>query len=452
MTFVGATDQTSASIRPDGTFAANDLSPGAYRVFVNPSHATAHWVGGTSMTSAQVYTAAAATITVGDVVVTPDLVTQVRVLTPDGAPLAGAAVVASGPDGPIATVKANSDGVATIQTPAGEWTIAGASLDGYVGERSLSGVRSDGKLTLLPTTSTVVKVTQPDGTPAAQMLVTVRRGEEVLGRALTTNQGIYIFLGLPAGSATVEVHEPFGRYEMPDVQVPAVVATGDPDDHVVSVQIGSEAPVFSASAPPGGKVGQAFDYMFVADGSPAPTYELASGSLPPGLTLSSAGRLSGTPTVAGAYRMAVAATNSGGRTVTGELLVQVSAAPTLPTPTPTPTPTVDPTPTVTPTANPTPTPTPGTPAPSVLTVTTSPSVKGKHVVGQMLKLLTGTTSPAATSVQVQWLRNGKAIKRATKAKYRLTAKDRGTKISLRVTFVRLGYRSVTATTKRIKVR
>ncbi len=440
VTFVGSTEQASASILPDGTFATADLSPGTYQVFVNPSHATPRWVGGDSMTNAQVFTVTTSGTSMGDVVVTPDLVTQVRVVAPDGRPLAGAAVVATGPDGPIATVVADGDGRAAIQTPVGEWTIAGASLDGYVGERSLGGVRSDGMLTLQPTTSTVVEVSQPDGRPAAQMLVTVRRGEEILGQALTNNQGSYTFLGLPAGSATAEVHEPFGRYETPDVQLAAVIATGDPDDHVVSVRIGNKAPVFPTVAPPAGTVGEAYDYTFVASGTPAPTYELASGQVPPGLTLSAVGRLAGTPTVTGDYRMAVAATNSGGRTTTGELVVRVSAALTPPAPTSTSTPTVDPTPT------------PVVPAPSALTVLRSPSVKGKHVVGRVLKLLTGTTSPAATSVRVQWLRNGKAIKRATKAKYRLTAKDRGRRISLKVTFVRSGYASVTTMTKGIRVR
>ena len=444
VTFVGATEQTTASILPDGTFATTDLSPGAYRVFVNPSHATPRWVGGTSMSTAQVFVVDASTLAVGNVVVTPDLVTNVRVLTPGGAPLAGAAVVASGPDGPIATVATDGDGRATIQTPVGDWTISGASLDGYVGDRALSAVRSDGTLTLQPTTSTSVRVSKPDGSPAAEMLVTVRRGDEVLARALTTDQGTYTFLGLPAGTATVEVHEPFGRYEMPDVQLPAVVATGDPDDHVVSVRIGSKVPVFSAAAPPAATVGQTYAYTFEATGLPAPTYKLAAGQLPPGITLSATGLLSGTPTTDGEYRLTVAATNAGGRTTTGELLLRVSPAPTPPAPTPTPTTTPTP-------VDATPTTTPVVPAPSVIVVLTAPSVRGKHLVGQVLKALVGTTSPTATA-RIQWLRNGKAIKRATKARYRLTAKDRGRKISLRVTFVRPGYPSVTTVTKVTKVR
>lgn len=91
-------------------------------------------------------------------------------------------------------------------------------------------------------------------------------------------------------------------------------------------------------------------------------------------------------------------------------------------------------------------------APAVLQVATQPRVKGRHLVGKVLKAKAGATTPAASRVGLQWLRNGKAIKRAIKASYKLTAKDRGKKISLRVTWVRDGYASLTLTTKRVRVR
>jgi hypothetical protein len=285
-------------------------------------------------------------------------------VTPDGRPLAGAVVVASGPEGPIATIVAEGAGRARLQTPLGEWTVGGASLDGYVGERSLAAVRGDGVLTLQPTTSTLVEVSQPDGTPATQMLVTVTRGEDVLGQALTNNQGTYTFLGLPAGAATVEIHGPFGRHDMPDVELSAVVATGDPDDHFVSHRIGSTPPSFTASAPPSGVVGTAYDYVFAASGEPAPTFELAAGTLPPGLTLAPSGRLAGVPTTAGDM-LAVAAISPGGRVTTGDLVVRIGAAPAPPVPTPT----TEPTPS-TPPSTTSPTPLPVT----ALVVTTQPDV------------------------------------------------------------------------------
>ena len=69
---------------------------------------------------------------------------------------------------------------------------------------------------------------------------------------------------------------------------------------------------FSASSPPAATTGSAYSYTFVADGYPVPTYALASGTLPSGLTLSSSGVLSGTPTPSGSATFAITATNPTG--------------------------------------------------------------------------------------------------------------------------------------------
>ena len=46
-----------------------------------------------------------------------------------------------------------------------------------------------------------------------------------------------------------------------------------------------------------------------ASGTPASTFSVTAGALPPGLTLSAAGVLSGTPTTAGTYGFTVTAAN-----------------------------------------------------------------------------------------------------------------------------------------------
>jgi PKD repeat protein len=58
--------------------------------------------------------------------------------------------------------------------------------------------------------------------------------------------------------------------------------------------------------------GSAFNQTLSASGTTPITYAIASGTIPGGLTLSSAGVLSGTPTGAGAFNFTVRATNSGG--------------------------------------------------------------------------------------------------------------------------------------------
>lgn len=54
-----------------------------------------------------------------------------------------------------------------------------------------------------------------------------------------------------------------------------------------------------------------YSYQFVVTGGTAPyTFAVASGALPPGLTLSSSGLLSGTPTASGQFTFSVSATDS----------------------------------------------------------------------------------------------------------------------------------------------
>lgn len=82
-----------------------------------------------------------------------------------------------------------------------------------------------------------------------------------------------------------------------------------------------------------------------------------------------------------------------------------------------------------------------------------PTITGTAKVGKKLALRSkGRWTAPGHTYSYQWLRNGKAIKRATKTTYRLTSKDRRRKISLRVTAARPGYPSVSAKSSSKRVR
>ena len=94
-----------------------------------------------------------------------------------------------------------------------------------------------------------------------------------------------------------------------------------------------------------------------------------------------------------------------------------------------------------------------TPASVPSVVAGAPTIKGKAQVGKTLTALPGTWGPAPVTLTYQWLRNGMPIAGATGSKYKLKNKDKGKKISVKVTGAKSGFTSASATspqTKKVK--
>ena len=87
---------------------------------------------------------------------------------------------------------------------------------------------------------------------------------------------------------------------------------------------GPPPPTITASSPPPGTTGVAYPgYTFSATGGTRPLTWSESGSLPPGLSLSSGGQLSGNPTTAGTYPITVAVTDSSAPPQTAHAAVNI---------------------------------------------------------------------------------------------------------------------------------
>ncbi|MDR3201950.1 MAG: hypothetical protein LBT54_02270, partial [Bifidobacteriaceae bacterium] len=77
-------------------------------------------------------------------------------------------------------------------------------------------------------------------------------------------------------------------------------------------------------------------------------------------------------------------------------------------------------------------------------------ITGKLKVGAKLKAKkAGWTS--GVKFTYKWYRAGKAIKGATKAKYKVTKADRGKKIKVKVTAKKTGWTSASKTAKAVKI-
>jgi hypothetical protein len=87
------------------------------------------------------------------------------------------------------------------------------------------------------------------------------------------------------------------------------------------------APSITSMAPPNGTSGTAYTHTYTATGSPAPTFMVTSGSLPPGLSLNgTTGAVTGTPTTPGTYMFTVTATNGVMPNATQSATVTIAAA------------------------------------------------------------------------------------------------------------------------------
>jgi uncharacterized delta-60 repeat protein len=98
------------------------------------------------------------------------------------------------------------------------------------------------------------------------------------------------------------------------------------------------------------------------------------------------------------------------------------------------------------------TPTTTSPTTGSITLVTSPVVKGRARVGDRLKATTGTWTPTPSGYRYRWLRNGRAITKATGRAYVLTRKDLGKRIAVRVTASRPGHTPATATSRAVRVK
>ncbi|MCI0370337.1 MAG: putative Ig domain-containing protein, partial [candidate division NC10 bacterium] len=108
---------------------------------------------------------------------------------------------------------------------------------------------------------------------------------------------------------------------------------GATDTQPLSLTVNALPPLnITTTSLPAATVGTAYSQPLAATGGTTPyTWSLASGTLPPGLSLSGGGVLSGTPTTAGSFSFTVRVTDSASATDTQPLSLTVSAPPNITT-------------------------------------------------------------------------------------------------------------------------
>ena len=137
------------------------------------------------------------------------------------------------------------------------------------------------------------------GNVVAQAGVTLGSGAQLTGRALVT----------AAGPVTMAGNNSVGGCSAPPPPVCPVIT-------------------LTPTTLPGGTVGVAFNQTIAGNGGAAPyTFGVTSGTLPAGLTLTSAGLLAGTPTAAGTSAVTIRGTDANGCFATIAFTIVIAAAP-----------------------------------------------------------------------------------------------------------------------------
>src|SRR5205085_12612793 len=88
-------------------------------------------------------------------------------------------------------------------------------------------------------------------------------------------------------------------------------------------------PPFPSTPPPSGTVNQAYSASLAATGGTPPySWAIASGALPPGLSLNASGAISGTPTAAGDCDCSARSPSPKGHSATSPFRITIAPAPT----------------------------------------------------------------------------------------------------------------------------
>ena len=215
--------------------------------------------------------------------------------------------IASGALPPGLSLNANTGAITGTPTASGtsNFTIRATDTKGNVGTRGYTVNIGNNSLTLNP--ASLPNGTQ--GTSYSQTLFVnggtgpysfaVSSGSLPAGLSLNPNTGV--ISGTPTGSGPATF------------TILATDINGNTGSRAYTVTVGTNSLTISPATLPPAPQGSPYSQMLTASGGTAPyTFSILSGSLPPGLSMSSAGAITGTPSSIGSFTFTVQAIDPNG--------------------------------------------------------------------------------------------------------------------------------------------
>ena len=199
-----------------------------------------------------------------------------------------------------------------VPTAVGAFNFTVTATDSSTGAGPYSGSRAYA-LTVAAPTIALSPATLPNGTAGAAYAQTVTASGGVAPYAYAVTAGALpagwtlSTSGLLSGTATSS-----GVFNFTVTATDSTTGSGAPYSGSRAFSVGVAGPNLNMVAPSGSStVGDAYSGDFIASGGVAPyTFSVVAGALPPGLTLSPEGTLSGTPSGAGTFNFTVRAIDS----------------------------------------------------------------------------------------------------------------------------------------------
>src|SRR5947208_673185 len=277
-------------------------------------------------------TSNAATLTVNAAAVAPSITTQPASQVVTVGQTATFAVVASGTT-PL-TYQWRKNGTAISGATSSSYTTAATTSSDNGAQFTVVVSNVAGNVTSNAATLTVNSSPQPlhittNSLPGGQLLTPYSANLQATGGSLPYNWSVIggqlpNGLGLSPANGTITGTPTSARTLTFTIQVKD--SSGDTASASLSISITAATLAISTTGLPGGTVTVPYSAQLNATGGIAPyTWALATGALPAGLTLSSSGAISGTPTTAGTSSFTVQVTDASLLTAQQNLSISTAA-------------------------------------------------------------------------------------------------------------------------------